>query len=137
MHCLSIRQPHLHLILQGIKRYENRDWRYLPKIRGWVALHAGLKIDPHDDNCPDYRQVTYEEIPVGGILGIGFIADAFWLAGSGVRDRHATGPVCIEFSQAIELPKPIRCDGKLGFFAVNHDHEKSIMAQVRKLGVKL
>lgn len=136
MHCLSIRQPHLRLILRGLKRYENRNWRYLPKIRGWIALHAGLTVDAHDDDCPDYSQVP-SEIPVGGILGIGLIADAFWLDGSGVRDRHATGPVCIEISRAIELAKPIPCDGKLGFFKVNQDHEKLIKSQARKMGVKL
>lgn len=40
---LSIMQPWSALIAHGHKDIENRDWK--TEFRGWVALHAGKKMD--------------------------------------------------------------------------------------------
>lgn len=122
MHCISIKQPHVWAILHGDKSTEYRTWKAAPKIRGWVAIHAGLKPDDESDypGCPRL-------LPVGGILGLAFIADA-------TRPRDI---VHIQFSQRIPLLKPIPYRGKLGFFPVEGEALKDLKRQAKKLGVVL
>ena len=40
MKALSIRQPWAWLIANGHKKIENRDWKFEPRQRGRIAIHA-------------------------------------------------------------------------------------------------
>jgi hypothetical protein len=42
--CLSIMQPWAHLIVNGFKDIENRDWT--TSYRGLILIHAGARFDP-------------------------------------------------------------------------------------------
>ena len=124
MNALSIRQPHITRILMGEKPIEYRSWRSAPKLRGWIALHASLKVDWE---CVDDDELDLVW-PIGGILGIAYLADAQLVA---PKDLH------IIFTKYHWLPEPIRYTGKLGFFPVTGDALKSLKRQAKKLGVKL
>ena len=122
IYALSIRQPYAWAILHGDKTTEFREWKAAPKQRGWIAIHAGLKID-HDADVPEAPM----ELPIGAILGLAFISDA-------TRPREV---VHIHFSQRVPLLKPIPYKGKLGFFPVEGAALKDLKRQAKKLGVEL
>lgn len=42
---MTVHQPFAQLLVLGEKKYEVRNWKYCPKFRGWVAIHAGKKWD--------------------------------------------------------------------------------------------
>lgn len=82
---LSIQQPWAWLIVNGYKDIENRNW--ITKFRGFVAIHAGLKIDfdaANDIQCC-VHPVTGHDISIdtfildgkgtGGIVGAAEIVD--------------------------------------------------------------
>lgn len=49
--CISVRQPWAWLIVQGHKPIENRDWKFAPKYRGDLLIHAasGMTRTEYDD----------------------------------------------------------------------------------------
>lgn len=123
MQAISIRQPFITQILAGEKPIEFRQWKAAPKIRGWIALHASLTVDwdcIHDDDM----DLVW---PIGGILGVAFIADARLVA---EKDVH------IVFSRWHALREPIRYKGRLGFFPVVGDALNNLKKQLKKMGVK-
>ena len=124
MQAISIRQPHISRILMGEKPIEYRSWRSAPKLRGWIALHASLKVDWE---CVDDDELDLVW-PIGGILGIAYLHDAELV---GEKEVH------IHLNGAKWLPEPIRYTGKLGFFPVTGDALTNLKRQVKKLGVKL
>jgi len=124
IYCISIRQPWITQILTGDKPIEYRQWRSAPKLRGWIALHASLKVDWECVDDADLDLVW----PIGGILGIAYLSHAYLAAPKQVN---------IHFTSCHWLPEPIRYKGRLGFFPVTGDALKSLQRQVKKLGVKL
>lgn len=38
---ITVHQPFAQLLVTGEKTIETRTWKYEPKFRGWVAVHAG------------------------------------------------------------------------------------------------
>jgi ASCH domain-containing protein len=70
MRILTIRQPWAHLIVQGTKNIENRDWK--TSYRGPVLIHASLKLDR--DDCDKYH-IDTRKLKIGGIVGIAEIVD--------------------------------------------------------------
>lgn len=121
MKALSIRQPHITRILHGEKSIEYRQWRAAPKIRGWIALHAGLKVD-WDCVSDDELDLVW---PIGGILGLGFITGATLVGDKDVQ---------IAFSMTHWLPEPIRYTGQLGFFDIKGQALAKLKRQAKRLG---
>jgi hypothetical protein len=75
---ISIQQPWAWLIHNGYKPVENRTW--WTKIRGPVAIHAGLKLDTEGykwvkTNFPDIPLPAPDEFDRGGIVGTMVITD--------------------------------------------------------------
>ena len=75
MKILTIRQPWAHLIVNGTKDIENRDW--LTKYRGAFLVHAAQRIDL--DGCERHR-ISPDKLQTGGVIGMAEIVDCV--------DRH-------------------------------------------------
>lgn len=129
MKALSIRQPWAWLIMHGGKTVENRNWSYVPKLRGRIYIHAakGMTQDEYDcaksfaeriwaERGEAHAFPAFDELKRGGIIGTaditGYIdnepakmADHPWYLGT----------------LGIELANPQPCEfrplkGMLGFF---------------------
>ena len=75
---LSIRQPWAWCIIHADKDIENRSWRYPPKYRGPLLIHAGKQWDPDTtaiDICEEYQVDCPDHLPLGGIVGIVDLVD--------------------------------------------------------------
>jgi hypothetical protein len=70
MKILSIRQPWAHLIVNGSKNIENRDWP--TSYRGPVLIHASLNIDR--EGCVAHK-IEPSKLPKGGVVGIAEVVD--------------------------------------------------------------
>lgn len=77
MKALSIRQPWAWLIANGYKKIENRNWKYQPKLRGPIAIHAakGCTKTEYEDavlfvDCidPSINVPPLNELERGGIV---------------------------------------------------------------------
>lgn len=109
---LSIQQPWAWLIVNGFKDVENRDWP--TRIRGWVGVHAGKKID-RDGIAFIRERFPQIELPetfeTGGIVGRVRIVDC-------VQDMDSPwffGDYGFVLADAEPLPF-MPCRGALGFF---------------------
>ena len=118
MKALSIRQPWAELIVAGLKDIENRKWR--TDYRGPVLIHAGMKIEPIDD---DLRELVKRisgfdlpqaaDLPRGGIVGQAEIVDVVQSSPS----RWFSGPYGFVLANARRLPfRPM--PGQPGIFEV-------------------
>lgn len=134
--CLSIRQPWVELILQGVKDVENRDWgalASLPTYRGWLAIHASKKIEPfHEDDFPGCT--IPKHLPSGCIAGLAYLEDIVHINDYRKSCRKlkrpmsdwADGEHCLLLSQAIRLPTPIPYSGRLGIFKLPEELQKQL-----------
>ena len=122
MKALSIRQPWAWLIANGHKNIENRDWRYLPKIRGPIAIHAakGCTRDEYEDAVHFARTIDrsivvppLKELERGGIVATcnfsGCVTESIdpWFVGRVGLILEDVEPVAF-----------MECKGQLGFFDV-------------------
>jgi hypothetical protein len=113
MKALSIRQPYAYLILEGIKRIENRTWD--TKYRGPLAIHAGVRWHdrPVKEIAEHFRVAVPDELPTGGIVCIVDLVDVVEKS----NDRSFEGP----FGFVLVNPRPVRfapLRGLLGLFEV-------------------
>jgi hypothetical protein len=73
MLALSIRQPWAHLIIAGVKRIENRNWR--TSHRGPIAIHAARRVDPIAPIAAQYGVIIPSDLLRGGIIGVADLVD--------------------------------------------------------------
>ena len=111
---LSIQQPWAWLTVNGLKDVENRTWP--TKVRGKVAIHAGLQVDRAGyawvrRNFPQIKLPAIDALETGGIVGLVHIVDCV--------DQHDSpwffGPKGFVFADHEPLPL-VPCRGRLGFF---------------------
>lgn len=129
MKALSIRQPWAHLIVNGYKDIENRDWP--TRFRGPVLIHAGKRLTDDDyEDCRDTIQIIRQRghqietgnpkiaelrALCGGIVGIAEIVDCVSKSDS----PWFFGTYGFSIKNARPLPfQPLK--GQLGFFDVPH-----------------
>ena len=126
MKALSVKQPWAWAIIVGGKPLENRDWRYPPKYRGPLLIHASKTFDDEGykwilENASDLGLYP-EDIPEkkdfqrGGVIGK---ADL-----TGVVTEHISrwffGSLGLVMENQDSLPF-IPCKGALGLFEVPDD----------------
>ena len=70
MKIITIRQPCAHLIVNGSKNIENRNWA--TSYRGPILIHASLNVNRA--LCLKHR-LDPDTLPRGGVVGIAEIAD--------------------------------------------------------------
>lgn len=72
MKALTVCQPYAHLILQGRKTCENREW--FTKFRGALYIHAGKSLDWLDTGDPDDGDSRFAippgEMQFGAVIAI-------------------------------------------------------------------
>ena len=116
MKALSIRQPWVHLIVNGLKSIENRTWS--TKVRGPILIHAGKSFDKEGyawvrDNFPEIDLPLPAEFERGGIVGEANLREV-------VKESSSPwffGPVGFRLADAKPLPF-VPMLGRLGFFEV-------------------
>lgn len=122
---LSIRQPWAWLIVNGPKRFENRDWKARnPAMAGVTPgrrflIHAGQGM-----TAAEYAEAfvmarergvilpAFGDLPRGGIVGVAEVVRWHWERPPGMAWAFGTG---IELTnvQPVEF---MPCKGALGFF---------------------
>jgi hypothetical protein len=70
MRVLSVRKPYAHLIIMGLKPFENRTW--WTNHRGPLLIHAGGRwhADPVEEIERRFGIAISPELALGGIVGI-------------------------------------------------------------------
>jgi hypothetical protein len=120
---LSIQQPWAWLIVNGYKPVENRSWH--TRVRGWIGIHAGLKVDAFGYNWVRERfplialPTAFE---VGGIVGRARLTDCV--------TSHASEWFFGPFGFVLEAPEPLPfapCRGQLGFFRLAQDDATKLL----------
>lgn len=123
MKALSIRQPWAYAILHLGKTIENRDW--YSSYRGPLLIHASKGVTRHEyasalwwmahrSLCHPQGLPSFEEMPKGGIVGVGRMVDCVkessspWFEGTWGFVLEGVTPV--EFYP---------CKGSLGLFDVD------------------
>jgi len=67
MRVLTVKQPHVSLIIEGIKNIENRTWK--TNFRGRVLIHAGAKYDDrHRDHSLIFTKDQFTEVERSNLL---------------------------------------------------------------------
>jgi len=124
---ISIMQPWAWLIVNGHKDIENRDWA--TKFRGFVAIHAGKKLDETAAISVDraYHPVSGRRIRFaaeghayqrGGIVGVAEIVDCIPHANSDLQDECSEWFVG-RYGFLLRNARPVSfipCKGALSFF---------------------
>ena len=116
MKALSIIQPWAWLIAAGYKDIENRTWHTY--FRGEFFIHASKRFDLDGYlhvalTFPDIKLPPSEDLPKGGIVGMGKITGCTMQS----RSPWFEGPYGFMVQDAKQLPfVPLR--GQLGFFNV-------------------
>lgn len=140
---LSIRQPWLDLILQGIKTIEVRaNWRI--DRRGPILLHASLTLDwPAIDFFGYKRPKT---LPRGGLIGYAELGETFeftrsrWLE---TAERHLVvrplgqGVYGSVLENVKRFEKTVRCRGRLLLFPVPMDALPKARVELEKLNIAM
>lgn len=92
---MTVHQPFAQLLILGEKKYEVRSWKYCPKFRGWVAIHAGKKWDEPQQATHTYLAQHGAGLPAisetifSAIIGAVHICDARQMTNSAADARHA------------------------------------------------
>lgn len=125
MKVLSIKQPWASLIAYGFKAYEFRTWK--TKYRGEFLIHASKTIDKENIDKFKHLNIPFE---TGVIIAKGYIDDCV-LAKDVEEDLIRKDPLVYGQSKNregyafhikhIKLIKPIKINGKLGFWEYNEE----------------
>jgi hypothetical protein len=114
---ITIRQPWPWLILQGIKRFENRSWRILTgaarlEYRGPLIIHAAKPLYRLSDQQRKLigrvapHMPAAETLPTGAIVGVVDLVGCLSPDQCG-GDPLATGPICWQLANPRRLATPI------------------------------
>jgi len=106
---LTIRQPWSWLIVEGIKRVENRVWK--TRYRGPLLIHAGKsqRTQKRDIESIDSSIMLPAEYDYGKIIGIVDLIDCIALEAlpDSHRDQFAIGPWCWILANPGKLAMPL------------------------------
>ena len=115
MKAITIRQPHVELIMRGIKLYETRSWS--TKFRGPLAIHAGVALDR--DAAARFAGFVPSELPTGCIVGAVELVDC--VPADTVNDQQfgdfSSGRWAWVLRNPVRWSHPIAAKGKLGFWS--------------------
>src|SRR5258708_6005086 len=119
---LSIKQPHIHRIINGTKTYEIRSWK--TKYRGDLVLCSSKEFDRSalllDDEI-SYLKDHNNKIIMGHAIAIGRIKEIYQF-----KNEHAQGAMAgwreNLFAWEMEIIRkidPVPVKGKLGIFNID------------------
>lgn len=139
MKAVTIWQPWAWLIVEGIKRVENRSWSLPGSYRGPLVIHAGksraglhwtedLTIRDLVPNLP-----ARKDLPRGMIVGVVEVVRCLPVADYLRKypdDPFACGPICWEFRNAMALSDPIPYIGARRIFDIPDRITRSLRAEI-------
>lgn len=129
MKVLSVKNPWAHLIVEGIKDVENRNWQTLH--RGKVLIHASKKWDVLGMKCSDFfcwyndwqkmsalraYQYDVKHIPCGCIIGHVEVCDIVKDDGGDFSEWKIPGQYHWILRNAVIYEKPTFVAGALGLW---------------------
>jgi hypothetical protein len=136
MYALTIKQPHVSLIMAGIKTLETRTRD--TKIRGRVLIHSALSWKEPDQLLKDWydmgRPFDRDKYPLGVILGSVEITDSLQAGDWIEKHKNSTHDMHSDYEREWilgdlssdrwvwvlkdprPLKKPIACKGQQGFW---------------------
>lgn len=121
LRALTVKQPLAWAIVSGIKRVENRSWRFPYPLGTTIAVHAGLKVVDHlpVDVTPP------ADFPRGAIVGYVDVVDQHH-ASECARPGSRVSPYCSPWAyedqhhwvlaNARSITEPVPCRGYLWLF---------------------
>lgn len=119
---LSIREPHLSEIFDGLKWTENRSWT--TAIRGRILLHrSGAGADSGIVGCVDMTDCRDIKDVIATPEGIALCRELLAAGMPRAGLHRVEGPICFVFRNPIKLPNEIPIGGKLNFWRVNIEVE--------------
>lgn len=144
---LSLIQPWASLLVEGHKKIETRGWRFIPRYRGIVAVHAS-KAKPDATCCSttdaldDLRMASPAHLIRGAVLGVVnlFESRKFNRIEADIDERErqygdfAPGRVGLWCNFPWALPEPIPCNGRVGFYRAPAAIEAAIWKQIPDYG---
>jgi hypothetical protein len=116
---LTVRDPWAFLLVTGAKPIENRTWP--TNYRGLLWIHAAVNFDyPDFDWCrANGIRVPHPDQLPGGIIGQVEVIDCVpvgSLPPNLAGHWSAEGPICWLVRNAVRLPEPVECRGRLGLW---------------------
>jgi hypothetical protein len=125
MKALTIKQPWAWAIVHAGKDIENRSWN--TRLRGTIAIHAGLGYDKEAELPRGIKVPTDREIVHGAIIGLVDIVDVV----EKHRSKWFSGPFGFVLSNPRSLSNPILCPGRLSFWEVSPTVLRLIRKQIQ------
>ncbi len=114
---LSVREPWVSAIVDGVKRFENRSWR--TDYRGPLLIHAGRhEPEPEDERrAREWGWTQRAPYVLGAIIGQVELLDIV-PAADVAGEPFAEGPWCWVLGEARRFAEPVPCLGKRRLFVV-------------------
>lgn len=159
MLALTLWQPWCFIVVEGIKRVENRPWAPPKAVIGQrIALHAGRTYDKAAEQAieasPLYgRRLPAEAHIAGAIIGVARVERYVYGLGEslpGTGSAAATieewipgqsgwffGPYGWLLSDIVKLPEPVVCNGMQKLWTVKPDTAHLVRIGLEKVGVEL
>lgn len=131
---ITLTQPWGGLIVTGVKRIENRNWKLPPRLEGRrVAIHASREVSPEVvAHLRDTLAIPVQPIwnVTGALIGVvrvlgcvSSLAELERMVHAGVvgpdQLRFWMGPFAFLLSEARVLETPVPCKGALGFWGLS------------------
>jgi hypothetical protein len=144
MKTLTVKQPWLQLLAEGIKDVENRTWH--TKYRGPIALHAGKTDDPDAYHHPAaaeafttddrIRRHRVQDLPRGFIVAAGELVDAHsyrtCLQPDGTMCSAWADPGAVHWviRDVVKLDEPMTWPGSLGLRELSSATESLVRSRL-------
>lgn len=132
---LTICQPYAWAVMQGLKRFENREWH--SDYVGPLVIHAGRSEKFLAQGLADLKRlkiVIDEPLVYGAILGVVDMVDCVrpgpLTKTAGRQDPFASGPYCQVYEKPRRLSSPVPYLGKQRFFYVPREHVAELLPAV-------
>jgi len=133
MKALSIKQPWAELILRGRKTIELRSWN--TRYRGYFLIHASKKVDM---DAIGLLSIPLEKLLRGYILGYARLSNVIVYTSEEEfmkdKKRHLSIQEKVNYPlygfvlEDVHMIKPIKYNGRLGFFDVPEIKLRDIQA---------
>ncbi len=131
MRALTVRQPWAWAIAHGYKTIENRTWVPPLEPGELLAIHAGrAKASTEDLDLAARRLGRRANLPQDFERGAVIAVVRFQRIVEASGNRWFEGPIGWVLYDAVALPSPVKCNGRLGLWYLPPKVEARVLRQV-------